>query len=69
MATKWCETITDFHRGVAEFPHCRDLIPRRFVVGYQRFGTAYRSHLRTDQLSLEYGTGKVSRNVGNQVSA
>jgi hypothetical protein len=46
---------------------------RRFVVGYRRFGTAYRSYLwgvmqtNGNCLTIEDGTDRLSRNVGHQL--
>jgi hypothetical protein len=57
-----------------------DVTQRRLVVSYRRFGTTYQSHLQgqrglnrssqvvfLDRLTLEYGTSRLLRNVGNCV--
>jgi len=44
---------------------------RVVVVSYQRFGTTYLAHLHgsriKENLSLEYETGRLSRNVGTKL--
>jgi hypothetical protein len=37
------------------------------VVLYRRFGTTYWSHVQGDLLTLEYGTDRLSRNVGTEL--
>ena len=45
-----------------------DFTQHRMVVPYRRLGTTYRSHLQgsVDFLTVEYGTDRMSRNVGRE---